>query len=213
MLTGDQKTDLGLSLTKKVKKGELTIMLILVILMATVFFCYSLLQLCMIVVRGDRANRGDRAHYAAAHHLGPGGYVVPPRPIRVVMARDEEDATGGAPEAGKTTPPAYGLWRESVVSAIIICGAIDEKLTDWGQRVDPNRLFWQRNESAAGTEEAPRRPETSAGPRPPSYVSDDGVSYVVEAAPRSTAPRESVSVPLPVHPSEVGRMGQMRPAW
>lgn len=69
--------------------------------------------------------------------------------------------------------------------------------------MDPNRFFWQRNEAA---DPMPQR--SSLGPRPPSYASDDGVSYVVEAAPRSTIqPAADVSrdPPLPPHPSEVGR--------
>lgn len=41
-----------------------------------------------------------------------------------------------------------------------------------------------------------------SGPRPPSYVSEDGVSYVVNAAPRSIAP--TTDVPLPPHPAERG---------
>lgn len=185
-------------------------MLILIILLATVFFCYSLMQLCVLVVRGDR-ERARRGH--AAQHLGTGGYVVPPRPIRVVMARDEEEA-GAEAEAAKCTPPAYGLWRESVVSHDT-ARTLVRAHADKPQRVDPDRLFWQRNEAAAAgdAEGMPRRPETSAGPRPPSYASDDGVSYVVEAAPRSTAPREDASqpLPLPLHPSEVGRVAH--PPW
>lgn len=47
---------------------------------------------------------------------GPSGYAVPRQPIRVVLARDEE-AAGIESDATKTNPPAYGLWRESVVSA------------------------------------------------------------------------------------------------
>lgn len=39
--------------------------------------------------------------------------------------------------------------------------------------------------------------------RPPSYASEDGVAYVIEAQPRSIAPTSEV--PLPVHPSEAGR--------
>jgi len=46
--------------------------------------------------------------------MGPGGYAIPRRPIRVVLARDEE-AAGIESEATKTNPPAYGRWRESVV--------------------------------------------------------------------------------------------------
>jgi hypothetical protein len=45
-------------------------------------------------------------------------------------------------------------------------------------------------------------------PRPPSYASDDGVSYVVEAQPRSIAP--TTDVPLGPHPAEAGRAA--RPA-
>lgn len=41
--------------------------------------------------------------------------------------------------------------------------------------------------------------------RPPSYASEDGVAYVIEAQPRSIAP--TAEVPLPVHPSEAGRVG------
>jgi hypothetical protein len=46
--------------------------------------------------------------------IGPGGYANPQTPIRVALARDEE-AAGIESEATKVPPPAYGLWRESVV--------------------------------------------------------------------------------------------------
>jgi hypothetical protein len=46
--------------------------------------------------------------------IGPGGYANPVVPIRVALARDEE-AAGIESEATKLPPPAYGLWRESVV--------------------------------------------------------------------------------------------------
>lgn len=36
--------------------------------------------------------------------------------------------------------------------------------------------------------------------RPPSYISEDGVDYIIEAQGRSIAP--SYDVPLPPHPSE-----------
>jgi len=138
---------------------------------------------------------------------GPGGYAVPSRPIRVTLARDEE-AVGVESEASKAKPPAYGLWRESVV-----CDQSREfgadRLTS-SQRVDPNRIFWQRNDDVPEVVDEESRP-TSQGrtvPRPPSYISDDGVDYVVEAQPRSIAP--TTDVPLPEHPSETGRLG--RPA-
>lgn len=126
---------------------------------------------------------------------GPEGFN-PVRPIRVHLARDEELGgeveDEGEPDPEKKVaqpPPAYGLWRSSV-------------------RVDPNLLHWQRVEQQNGSGPLPTPqgsqpgsrngsvsgpvPEASntenPGPRPPSYVSDDGVSYVVEAAPRSVAP-------------------------
>jgi hypothetical protein len=46
--------------------------------------------------------------------IGPGGYANPEVPIRVALARDAE-AAGIESEATKIPPPAYGLWRESVV--------------------------------------------------------------------------------------------------
>ncbi|GFP54476.1 hypothetical protein ACSS6W_002278 [Trichoderma asperelloides] len=169
---------LGITLTNHAVIGELNIMLIMIILLAAVFFCYSLVRLWMLIARGDPPE--------VPRAIDPRGYAVPRKPIRVVMAQDEE-AAGVESEAVRMKPPAYGLWRESV-------------------RVDPNRFFWQRNEAA----QAPAsRPTT--GPRPPSYASDDGVSYVVEAVPRSIAPSSSTSEPQPVHPSERGRAGQPPP--
>lgn len=50
--------------------------------------------------------------------IGPGGYANPTMPIRVALARDEE-AAGIESEATKLPPPAYGLWRESVVCVLV----------------------------------------------------------------------------------------------
>lgn len=84
------------------------------------------------------------------------------------------------------------------------------QLTDFLQRVDPDRIYWQRNDNADVDD---GRPETRASRRPPSYISDDGISYVVDAAPRSTvSPPSSVSQPLPVHPSEYGRVNEYQMA-
>jgi len=71
-------------------------------------------------------------------------------------------------------------------------------------RVDPNLLHWQRANGSRASEVPPLQagsrdgsvtepaasvagPEVQ-GPRPPSYASEDGVSYITEAAPRSIAP-------------------------
>lgn len=120
---------LALSLTRNISNGEFTILLILIILVNTVFFCHSLVRLCIFIVRPaslERRDRGDadaaeRAMvgpdadlHAAGGAFGPGGYAIPRRPIRVLLARDEE-AAGLESETTKLQPPAYGLWRESVV--------------------------------------------------------------------------------------------------
>ncbi|KAI1442588.1 hypothetical protein F5Y02DRAFT_241921 [Annulohypoxylon stygium] len=170
---------LALSITKNVNTSEFTILLILVILFATIFFCHGLIRICMLIVRPP--NDDDEERPPMPRLLEPGGYAVPRRPIHVILARDEEAA--GNDTANKMQPPAYGLWRESV-------------------RVDPDRLYWQRNDQPPreGSEEEPR-PGTA---RPPSYASEDGVSYVVEARPRSVVP--TTDVPLPPHPSEAGHL-------
>lgn len=158
---------LGLSLTQHVQTSELTILLLLIIVTSALFFCYNMMRLCLAVKRGDRpvaATRGRPAMNPA--DMLRTGYAVPRRPIRVVLAQDEEVA-GREEVTNKLTPPAYGFWRESV-------------------RLDPDRLYWQRNE-AARLEEAVPETESEHAPaapgtrRPPSYVSEDGVSYVVDA--------------------------------
>ncbi|KAI2464198.1 hypothetical protein F4781DRAFT_83142 [Annulohypoxylon bovei var. microspora] len=171
---------LALSITKNVNTSEFTVLLILVILFATIFFCHGLIRICMLIVRPPSDDDEERPPMPRL--LDPGGYAVPRRPIHVILARDEEVA-GMEDAASKIQPPAYGLWRESV-------------------RVDPNRLYWQRNDQPPreGSEEEPR-PGTA---RPPSYASEDGVSYVVEARPRSMVP--PTDVPLPPHPSEPSRL-------
>ncbi|EQL01048.1 hypothetical protein G6O67_008708 [Ophiocordyceps sinensis] len=149
---------LGLTLPNTLRQGELTILIVLVILASATFFLFSAVRLWLAVTRPERENRRRTLLPEA---MGPSRYVVPPKPIPVVLVGDEE-AVGMESQAVKSRPPAYGLWRESV-------------------RVDPNRLFWQRNQN-------PATPERRGGPRPPSYASEDGITYVVEAQPRSTLP-------------------------
>ncbi|KAI1372557.1 hypothetical protein F4677DRAFT_462883 [Hypoxylon crocopeplum] len=174
---------LALSITKNINSNEFTVLLILVILFATIFFCHGLIRICMLIIKPPSDDDEERA--SLPQMMEPGGFAVPRRPIHVILARDEEVA-GNTDTTNKLQPPAYGLWRESV-------------------RVDPNRLYWQRNDQPPVEEvrEEQRRPGT-AHTRPPSYASEDGVSYVVEARPRSMVP--PTDVPLPPHPSEIGRL-------
>lgn len=187
---------LALALTKQINTRDFSIVLILIILITTIIFCHSLVRICLMMMRpsSDSSSSGSSNHMN--HFLAPGGYAIPQRPIRVVLARDEE-AAGLENNTTNLKPPAYGLWRESV-------------------RVDPNRIYWQRNEDAPAVQEEEDSLSSSASessgnarttvPRPPSYASDDGVSYVVEARPRSIAP--TTNVPLPPHAS-----GREADAW
>lgn len=89
----------------------MNIMMILIILFATILFCYNIMRLCIVTVRGDRERAGRQ--YPARY--GHAGYVIPRKPIRVVLVQDEE-AVGVESETTTLKPPAYGLWRESVAS-------------------------------------------------------------------------------------------------
>ena len=160
----------------------------MIVLGTTIFFCHALIRLCMLILHPQTEDRRPNI----PSMTGPEGFH-PIRPIQVHLARDadlcdeeeELEADGAAKEKVALPPPAYGLWRSSV-------------------RVDPNLLHWQRvngsrasevpsmhptsrQGSASGPAASAPEPEVQ-GPRPPSYVSEDGVSYVTEAAPRSVAP-------------------------
>ncbi|OAR02458.1 hypothetical protein LLEC1_00934, partial [Akanthomyces lecanii] len=160
---------LGLSLTQHIQANELTILLLLIIVISTLYFCYHIVRLCLAVMHGDKPTAGSRGRPAmSSAEMLKTGYAMPRRPIRVILAQDEE-AAGREEVANALTPPAYGFWRESV-------------------RLDPDRLYWQRNEAARRQESVPNMEPghehvARGGRRPPSYASDDGVSYVVDAIP------------------------------
>jgi len=173
---------LVLALSDRNESQEFHVLLILIILVTTIFFCHSLIRLCMMILRPAREDDIENRFLPPVSLLAVGGYANPPEPIRVALARDEE-AAGIESNATKVPPPAYGLWRESV-------------------RVDPNRIFWQRNAEAPlqriDSVRSDGRPQTAN--RPPSYISENGVDYIIEAQGRSIAP--TTDVPLPPHPSE-----------
>lgn len=90
-------------------------------------FCHSFARTCLLATK--IARYGSTAVHRVPSVVGPLGYAQPPHPIHVVLARDEEIAIEGAaanggdnPAAATATttkltapPPAYGLWRSSVV--------------------------------------------------------------------------------------------------
>ncbi len=114
-----KKTDLALSITKNINNSEFTVLLILIILFTTIFFCHGLVRLCMLIIKPP--SEEDERRHQLPQMYGPGGYAIPRRPIRVLLARDEE-AAGVESEATKVQPPAYGLWRESVVCSFPCSG-------------------------------------------------------------------------------------------
>lgn len=62
------------------------------------------------------------------------------------------------------------------------------------QRINPDLLYWHRVDESA----APRRSTSGkvvTTQRPPSYASDNGVDYVIEAQPRSFVPNRGQSGP------------------
>ncbi|KAF1922905.1 uncharacterized protein M421DRAFT_76879, partial [Didymella exigua CBS 183.55] len=193
-----------IALTNKDIGQEIHILFIMILLSITIFFCHSLIRLCMLMLNPPR----EVERYAVPNLTAPEGFQ-PVVPIPVRLARDDEidnDDNDDDIEEGDDLekeklpppPPAYGLWRSSV-------------------RVDPNLLHWQRVEEnraqsaismprsrdasviAASTRDAPVAEPVSA-PRPPSYVSEDGVSYITEAAPRSVAPPQDGPAPA-IHPA------------
>jgi hypothetical protein len=104
---------LALALSNRNESQEFHVLLILIILITTIFFCHALIRLCMLILHPP--DDGQSQNLPAM--VGPGGYANPTQPIRVALARDEE-AAGIENDATKLPPPAYGLWRESVVCEI-----------------------------------------------------------------------------------------------
>jgi len=96
------------------------ILFILVVLISLIFFVHSLIRLCILAIRGQHRSRRRRNIIPSV--AGPAGFT-PDVPIRVHLASDEEiasqDEDGAISEEKleslKAPPPAYGLWRCSVV--------------------------------------------------------------------------------------------------
>ncbi|PWW75665.1 hypothetical protein C7212DRAFT_205118, partial [Tuber magnatum] len=170
--------DLGLALSRDLGLGqEWHVLLVLTILVATMFFCHALVRLCIMATNPGRFQRLSRNFTRIPSVAGPNGYANPREPIRI-------HAPYGADHT-KPPPPVYGLWRCSV-------------------RVNPDQFYWVRRTSAGvpttpgGREHSNRDNRTTT--RPPSYASDDGVTYAL--APHQLR-RDPPRTP---HPSEVNQM-------
>ena len=113
--------DLALALSNQVNGQEFHVLLILIILITTIFFCHSLIRLCMLALHPP-AEDDDTQRVPSM--VGRDGFARPQHPIRVITARDEEIVEGPS-AATLAPPPAYGLWRSSVVSPA--CSSLSSK--------------------------------------------------------------------------------------
>lgn len=125
IITNEILIDLGVALTEKSLSQPVHVIFILVILLITVFFCHSLIRLCMHLLRPSSAARSRSRIPSISSRDG----FNPNEPIRVHVVTDEEIAGADDEECRMVRdskglvapPPAYGLWRSSVVS-ISQCG-------------------------------------------------------------------------------------------
>lgn len=145
----------------------------------------------------------------------------------VDASEDDEWDESGEKEEVKMPPPAYGLWRSSV--------RVDPNLLHWRKVEEEglplpqglglrssvmssntrNTSVISANRGGSAISSNTRNASVisshtgvssfAEGPRPPSYASDDGVEYVVEARARSMAPSE-------VAPGHSG-VSDIHPAW
>ena len=110
-------TDLALAVTQSAAGQEFHILLIMIVLVIAVFFCHSVIRLCIQLLRPEK----DASTHRVPEIAGVHGYAQPDRPIPVHLARDEElalEANTEDPDKPRIPPPAYGLWRSSVVSLL-----------------------------------------------------------------------------------------------
>jgi uncharacterized membrane protein len=110
---------LALSAVNNLMFDNFKLIFILIFLALGILFIHSMLRLWLLI---RRYNKRDE------HRLSNESFAHIERPIHVVLARDEELGIGNGgnamdePEADRIEktitppPPAYGLWRGSVVS-------------------------------------------------------------------------------------------------
>lgn len=101
------------------------------ILVTSILFFHNLIRLFMLAL-GSRKQQSRR--YGVPRTLDEEGFAHPQKPIRVILARDEElglhehDQEGRSSSSIAPPPPAYGLWRCSVVC--YTARHVEERCTD-----------------------------------------------------------------------------------
>ena len=112
--------DLALAISNSGSGETFHAILIMLILILTIIFCHYLIRLCMLALRPKGVGgSGELVDQSRA-----GAIARPCEPIRVILARDEELGLHEGNQvveedkeiAVPPPPPAYGLWRCSVVS-------------------------------------------------------------------------------------------------
>lgn len=97
---------MALALTTTIQGREFHIFLILILMLLAIYFCHSFVRLFMIASRVP-GQINTRVRFAEME-----------QPIRITFARDVENAAGAETtptQAIASPPPAYGLWRGSMV--------------------------------------------------------------------------------------------------
>lgn len=115
-----EDADLALAVSKTTMERELRILLIFMIMMLAVVFCHFFIRFCITIFQGPKF---VSSRNRVPSKVGPAGYAQPESPIPVIVTGDEEILVGGngaIREKPVAPPPAYGLWRSSVVSTELL---------------------------------------------------------------------------------------------
>ena len=112
--------DLALAISEFFRGPTFHGVFIFFILVLTILFCHYLIRLCMLAF--EPRTRFARKRQSPLHADEEAGFAQPKQPIPVVLARDEENNSDRVQvdeddidRALPPPPPAYGLWRSSVV--------------------------------------------------------------------------------------------------
>lgn len=122
--------------------------MVLILLIAAVVFCYSVVRLSLAIVRPPKE---EDVEVQLPRLIIAGGYANPATPIPVTLTRDEE-AVGVQSEAAKVPPPAYGLWRESVVCSTMHQPELKTCLLSTEGRPEPPFLAAKRGSGTRASE-------------------------------------------------------------
>lgn len=136
------------------------------------------------VAHGHRHGRSHRTK----RHGGPTDGIPPEKPIQIHMSSDD----GFGPDVemmGDTPvqypPPVYGNFRTSTVSTCVgIAPTLVANLLVWPQRMNPDFVHWKHVPPSPLTptyDEALSDVQATTEYRPPSYLSESGMTQVLES--------------------------------